>query len=117
MNTIKVTELKRGDEIRVSNPRLHATGTVKKINRVNLIIQASAFGNPVEYPIRKDELVGGHMANQTGQYEIVAGFLTRQRCRHCTRAVVFDGKAWEHLLLATDDQPGHPAAPKNEMVG
>lgn len=72
MKSIKVDEIKAGDEIRVNNPRLAASGTVKKVNRVNLVIDSTFWGHPVSFKLARWELIGGQMANETGCYSITA---------------------------------------------
>lgn len=75
MQTKCIDNIYAGDEIRVRNARMSASGTVEKVNRVNIICSSSVFGNPVTFKIRKDEMIGGQVATKDGVFTITA---TRQ---------------------------------------
>lgn len=59
--TIDHTQILVGDGVRVRTKDLSFLGLVIKVNRVNLVLSSSVWGNPVEYNIRKTDCIGGQV--------------------------------------------------------
>jgi len=83
---LPVSQVRVGDEIRVNSPRMAAHGVVSKVSRVNFTIHSDSWGHPVDYQLRKRDLIDGQVGRDGVVYQVVGDGERNSRKRNYPRS-------------------------------